>query len=385
MEELSAGERGRYARHLMLPQVGIEGQRLLKAATIACVGAGGLASSALLYLAAAGIGRLRIIDDDTVDLSNLQRQIIHSTAAVGQAKVESARVRLAEVNPEVEVDLRNSRLSAENALELLADCDIVLDGTDNIPTRYLLNDACEILGLPWVHASVFRFEGQLTTFNLDGGPNYRDLLPKPPPADAVPSCADAGVLGVLPGTMGVLQATEVVKMVLGIGEPLTGRLLLFDAAGMVFREFRYAAIEGRSPATALDRHDDYTESVCEADAVVEGMRSGQTRIGQMRPNEYIDKRRNGWAPFLLDVRRAVEESIVSLPGTDLRIGHREVLTALDRIPEDRDIVVYCRTGKRSNSVAGALIQHGWPAGNVWNLAGGVHAWSDEIDPTVPKY
>jgi len=389
MEGLSDAELVRYARHLTLPQVGAEGQRRLKSATIVCVGAGGLGSPALLYLAAAGIGTLRIIDDDRVDITNLQRQIVHPTAAIGTAKVESARASLTAINPEVAIEMFDERLNADNALDLLRGSDCVIDGTDNLASRFLLNDACEVLDLPWVHASVFRFEGQVTTFNLQEGPNYRDLLPSPPPPGSTPSCAEAGVLGVLPGTMGMLQACEAIKVVLGLGEPLRGRLLLFDALAMEFREMRFSPLEGRVRASALDRTADYADHSCTSEAGVAASEQDSPKlvmgVSQMRASDFVARRDDGWKPYLLDVRRAAEEMIVTLPGTDARIEHVHVLGSLDGIPRDRDVVVYCRTGVRSNAVAAALIECGWKRAAVWNLAGGIHSWSDEIDAGVPKY
>ena len=456
MEDLTAEERARYARHLMLPAVGIEGQRKLKDSSVCVIGAGGLGSPALLYLAAAGLGRIGIVDDDVVDITNLQRQVIHSTATVGDSKVHSAANRLAELNPEIFIERHECRLESDNALEILSGYDVVVDGVDNIPTRYLLSDACEILSLPWVHASVFRFEGQLTTFNSAGGPNYRDLFPTPPPADAVPSCADAGVLGVLPGTMGILQATEVVKLLLGIGMPMSGRLLLFDALEMSFREMSFVATPGRARAVSLASAEDYQLAVCadtslyagagsdtssaispdiptdissspsnpsettndgemnivdavsddpaasasrqnaeNTDSTEGGNRRGRAggkdmvgfgkKVGSLRPSEFVAKQASGWNAFLLDVRGQREANITTLPGTDLCVETRMVQAALSEIPRDRDVVVYCRVGHRSEVIANALVKWGWAHENVWNLAGGIHAWSDEIDGTVPKY
>jgi adenylyltransferase/sulfurtransferase len=322
---------------------------------------------------------------------------------------------LAELNPEIIVESHECRLKSDNALKILAGYDVIVDGVDNIPTRYLLSDACEILSLPWVHASVFRFEGQLTTFNSAGGPNYRDLFPTPPPAGATPSCADAGVLGVLPGMMGVLQATEVVKLLLGIGTPMSGRLLLFDALRMSFRELSFAAAPGRSIATTLAIDSDYELTNCDSEETrtlqsksgisdgpsrgdiadegrdVRGRTGGKgmfgfgNKIGSLRPSEFVVKQDEGWNAFLLDVRGQIEANITSLAGTDLCVETRMVQAVLDEIPRDRDIVVYCRTGHRSKVIAKALVKWGWSHENVWNLAGGVHAWSDEIDSSVPKY
>ena len=391
MSDLSADERARYARHIMLPDVGLEGQLKLKQSSVCVIGAGGLGSPALLYLAAAGVGRIGIIDDDLVDATNLQRQIVHGTPGVGSPKVESAKTRLEEVNPEVEVEVHEVRLNISNALEILDGYDVILDGTDNIPTRYLVSDACEILGIPWVYGSIFRFEGQVTLFNHQGGPNYRDLFPDPPPPDAVPSCAEAGVLGVLPGVVGSIQATEALKVILGIGETLSGRLLVYDAKGMEFRTLMVGEYPERVPVTELVELDAYCEvptSVGIEGASVDGAAGeemfGIGGAGNISPDEFVARRKAGWQPFFLDVRRPEEESIVSLPDTDLRVEHSQILSHLGEIPKDRDIVVYCRTGQRSMMVAFALKQSGFSK-DVLNLAGGVHAWSDLVDSTVPKY
>ena len=367
----------------MLPDVGLEGQLKLKQSSVCVIGAGGLGSPALLYLAAAGVGRIGIIDDDLVDATNLQRQIVHGTPDVGSPKVESAKMRLEEVNPEVEVEVHEVRLNISNALEILDGYDVILDGTDNIPTRYLVSDACEILGIPWVYGSIFRFEGQVTLFNHQGGPNYRDLFPDPPPPDAVPSCAEAGVLGVLPGVVGSIQATEALKVILGIGETLSGRLLIYDAKGMDFRTLQVGEYPKRERVTELVELDAYCEVTKSAASEEAGM-FGIGGAGNISPDEFVARCKEGWQPFFLDVRRPEEEAIVSLPDTDLRVEHGEILSHLSEIPRDRDIVVYCRTGQRSMMVAFALKQSGF-TGNVLNLAGGVHAWSDLVDSTVPKY
>lgn len=398
MSDLSAAERARYARHIMLPDVGISGQRKLKSASVCVIGAGGLGSPALLYLAAAGVGRIGIIDDDLVDATNLQRQIVHGTPGVGSPKVESAKERLVEVNPEVEVQIYNERLNISNALEILNGYDVILDGTDNIPTRYLVSDACEILGIPWVYGSIFRFEGQVTLFNFEGGPNYRDLFPTPPPPESVPSCAEAGVLGVLPGVVGSIQATEALKVILGIGESLSGRLLVYDAKGMDFRTLQVGEFPERTPVTELVELDAYCElpagassnegAAGSSDVASDGTGGdgmfGIGGAGNISPDEFVARRETGWEPFFLDVRRADEEEIVSLPGTDLRVDHNDILSHLSEIPKDKDIVVYCRTGQRSMMVAFALKQSGYDH-EVLNLAGGVHAWADLVDSTVPKY
>ncbi len=369
----------RYARHLALPEVGPEGQRLLSEASILVVGAGGLGSPALLYLAAAGIGRIGVIDDDSVDLSNLQRQVLHGTAAIGEAKVASVERRLGDLNPDVAVEAHETRLVAGNALEVIGEYDLVIDGSDNFPTRYLISDACEILGKPWVFGSIHRFEGQVTTFNLDGGPNYRDLFPEAPPAELAPNCAEAGVLGVLPGIVGSIQATEAIKVILRMGEPLSGRLLVIDTLGMGIRSLSYSHDPSRATVTELS---DYPiECLSEADEVEE-TQHGMLEIG---PIEYVERVGRGWSPFLLDVRRMDEERIVSLEGTSLRIQHNSVPQRADEVPSDRDVVVYCRTGGRSAAVARFLIASRSPGGRVYNLTGGIHEWSDTVDSSIIKY
>ncbi len=369
----------RYARHLTLPEVGPEGQRLLSEASILVVGAGGLGSPALLYLAAAGIGRIGVIDDDSVVLSNLQRQVLHGTAAIGEAKVTSAKRRLGDLNPEVAVEAHETRLVAGNALEVIGGYDIVIDGSDNFSTRYLISDTCEILGKPWVFGSIHRFEGQVTTFNLDGGPNYRDLFPKAPPAELAPNCAEAGVLGVLPGIVGSIQATEAIKIILGVGEALSGRLLVIDALGMGVRSLSYSHDPSRTTMTELAEYS--IECSSEADDVEE------TQYGMLEidPIEYVERIGQGWSPFLLDVRRMDEENIISLEGTSLRIQHNSVPQRADEIPSDRDVVVYCRTGGRSAAVARFLVASRSPRGRVYNLTGGIHEWSDTVDSSIRKY
>ena len=369
----------RYARHLTLPEVGPEGQRLLGEASVLVVGAGGLGSPALLYLAAAGIGQIGVIDDDSVDISNLQRQVLHDTASVGDAKVVSARRRLTELNPEIVVEAHEARLGVGNALGLIGEYDVVIDGSDNFSTRYLIGDACEILGRPWVFGSIHRFEGQVATFNFDGGPNYRDLFPEAPPAELAPNCAEAGVLGVLPGIVGSIQATEAIKIVLGIGEPLIGRLLVIDALGMRMRSLSYSHDPSRPTVTELSEHT--VECSSQAD-VIEELRSEMLEIS---PADYAERVGSGWTPFLLDVRRADEERLTSLEGTSLRIQHNSVPQRSDEIPRGRDVVVYCRTGVRSAAVARYLVTSRDSEGRVYNLSGGIHEWSDTVDSSVIKY
>ncbi|MFL2533142.1 MAG: molybdopterin-synthase adenylyltransferase MoeB [Candidatus Thalassarchaeum sp.] len=376
---MSDEQSARYARHLALPEVGPEGQKLLTEASILVVGAGGLGSPALLYLAAAGIGKIGIIDDDSVDLSNLQRQILHSTSAVGEAKVVSAKRRLSDLNPEITIEAYEERLGVGNALDLIDEFDIVIDGSDNFSTRYLINDACEILGKPWVFGSIHRFEGQVTTFNLDGGPNYRDLFPETPPMELAPNCAEAGVLGVLPGIIGSIQATEAIKIILGVGEPLSGRLLVIDALDMRMRSLSYSPNPSRATVTELS---DYTIE-CSNPANTDG--GARREMLEINPVDYIERVKQGWSPFLLDVRRMDEERIVSLEGTSLRIQHNLVPQRVEEIPRDRDVVIYCRTGGRSAAVARFLIGSRSPEGHVYNLTGGIHKWSDTVDSSIIKY
>ena len=374
---MSDNRDARYARHLMLPDFGPEGQNALEASKVACIGAGGLGSSSLLYLAAAGVGTIRIIDDDEVEISNLQRQIIHGTKELGRRKVESAAERLKDVNPLIEIDPIFARLNGENGLDLLKGFDIVIDGTDNIPARYLLNDICEILGIPWIHASVFRYEGQLTVFNLEGSANYRDLFPNPPPPESIPSCSEAGVLGALPGILGTMQAMEAIKIIADVGSPLSERLMILDTRTMESKILNYSKDESRVRATKLDRQNEYIDSGCDVQEDSDMQSMTVLILQELMNNE------NG--PFLLDVRRPNEEAICSIPGTDLRVEHTQILQHLDSIPKDRGVVVYCRSGIRSMSAIAALAANGWDFEQLWNLDGGIHAWSREIDPTMPRY
>lgn len=374
MEGLTPADRARYARHLTLPQIGEEGQLRLKESRVFCVGAGGLGSPSLLYLAAAGIGHLTLIDDDTIERSNLQRQILHSDEDVGTSKAESAMLRLRELNPTISIQVHAERLTSENALTLIEGHDVLVDGTDNIPTRYLVNDVCEILGIPWIYGSIYRFEGQVSVFNLNDGPTYRDLFPVPPPPESVPSCEDGGVLGVLPGVIGSIQATEAIKVLLGIGEPLQGKLLVYDALDMSMRTLSFTSIPNREAVTELI---DY-EGFC-------GAKKMSMPFAEISPEFYMSKLEEGWTPLFVDVRNSIEASIVTLPGTDALIPHEEILLAANELPKNRDIVFYCRTGGRSAMAAYALAQSGFESERMFNLEGGIHAWHDQIDSTVPKY
>jgi adenylyltransferase/sulfurtransferase len=369
----------RYSRHLIIPEVGVEGQKRLKDARILMVGAGGLGSPIGLYLAAAGVGRLGIVEFDTVDVTNLQRQVLHGTRDVGRKKVDSARDRIGDVNPHVEVIAHEARLTSDNALEIIREYDLVVDGTDNFATRYLVNDACVLLGKPNVYGSIFRFEGQSTVFCTADGPCYRCLYPQPPPPGLVPSCAEGGVLGVLPGLVGLIQATEAVKLVTGVGEPLVGRLLLVDALRMQFRALKLR----RNPACPacgtreIDRLVDY-EQFCG----VRGEEEPTNGVPSITPAELDRRRRRGDAIDLVDVREPNEWEIGRIEGARLAplSSFAEALRTLDSA---RDVVVYCKSGVRSARVVQQLHAAGFR--HVWNLTGGILRWSQEVDPSVPRY
>jgi sulfur-carrier protein adenylyltransferase/sulfurtransferase len=374
---LSAEELQRYSRHLLMPEVTSEGQRRLKAARILSIGAGGLGSPATLYLAAAGVGTIGIVDFDDVDLSNLQRQILHGTKDIGRSKLESARDRLRDINPEIEIELHECRFSSENAPELVAQYDMVVDGSDNFPTRYLSNDVCVFARKPNVYGSVFRFEGQTTVFAPHlGGPCYRCLFPEPPPPDSVPNCAQAGVLGVLPGIIGMLQAIETIKLIVGIGEPLVGRLLHFDALKVKFRELNLrrdpeCPVCGENPT--IFSPIDY-EQFCGA--------RNEEAIPTMSTHE-LKQKMDAREPFeLIDVREAFEYEIARIDGAKL-IPLGEIAERVSELQRERPIVVHCHSGRRSAEAVRLLQQRGFA--NVYNLEGGIDAWSDQIDPNVPKY
>jgi len=372
---LSRDEVARYSRHLLLPEVGVEGQERLKAGSVLCVGSGGLGSPLLLYLAAAGVGRIGIVDDDVVDASNLQRQVLHGSGMLGRPKVASAAARLADLNPHVQVERFEERLTSANALQRLAPYDVIVDGTDNFPTRYLIDDACELLGKPNVYGSIFRFEGQASVFHLGDGPGYRDLYPEPPPPGMVPSCAEGGVLGVLPGIIGTIQATEALKILLGRGTTLSGRLLLYDALAMRFSELQLRRDPDRQPVTELV---DYAQ-FCAGPPTT----SPPPSIRGLTATELDQRRRDGWSPYLLDVRAPHEADIVTLPGVDRLQPHTQVSAIVDELPRDRDIVVFCRSGVRSATAAAALIDAG--LSRVYNLDDGVLGWVAEVDPSLPTY
>jgi molybdopterin/thiamine biosynthesis adenylyltransferase/rhodanese-related sulfurtransferase len=375
--QLSTEELQRYSRHLLMPEVTSEGQKRLKAARILCIGAGGLGSPAALYLAAAGVGTIGIVDLDDVDLSNLQRQILHGTKDIGCSKLESARNRLRDINPQIEIELHECRFSSENASQIIADYDMVVDGSDNFPTRYLSNDVCVFAQKPNVYGSVFRFEGQTTVFAPHlGGPCYRCLFPEPPPPDSVPNCAQAGVLGVLPGIIGMLQAIETIKLIVGIGEPLIGRLLHFDALKVKFRELNLrrdpeCPVCGENPT--IFSPIDY-EQFC-------GARDPDS-IPTMSPHE-LKRKMDAHEPFeLIDVREAFEFEIARIDGAKL-IPLGEIAQRANELQRERPIVVHCHSGRRSAEAVRLLQQGGFA--NVYNLEGGIDAWSDQIDPRVPKY
>ncbi len=382
---LDSSELSRYARHLSLPEIGKEGQIRLKSARILVVGAGGLGSPLALYLTAAGIGTLGLVDFDDVDVTNLQRQILHGTKDVGRPKLDSARDRLADVNPNVTVVTYPVRLDSENAMEIIADYDVVVDGTDNFPTRYLVNDACVLSGKPNVYGSIYRWEGQVSVFGEPGGPCYRCLFREPPPPGLVPNCAEAGVLGVLPGVIGSLQALEVIKIVLGTGKTLSGRLLIFDALELSWREVALrrnpdCPVCGDEPTqTGLI---DY-ENFCGLPSAAE-TESESNEFDEVSPRELKARLSGSEPPFLLDVREPYEWDVVSLEGDGaVLVPLGELAERLGELPEGRDIVVYCRSGVRSARAAGLLVEAG--LGPVSNLVGGVLAWVDEIDPSLPKY
>jgi len=372
----------RYSRHLIMPEVGMEGQLRLKQAKVLLIGAGGLGAPLGLYLAAAGVGKLGIVDFDVVDVTNLQRQIIHSTPDIGRPKLQSAHDHLKQLNPHIEIVTYETRLSSANALDLFRDYDIVADGTDNFPTRYLVNDACVLLGKPNVYGSIYRFEGQASVFAAEQGPCYRCLYPEPPPPGLVPSCAEGGVLGILPGLVGVIQATEVVKLILGKGQPLIGRLLLVDALEMKFRELKLrknpeCPICG--PNRTIDKLIDY-EQFCGIGP--EPPPQPGIKEFEIDPVEVKKKMDRGDEFFLLDVREPHEVDICKLPGSHL-IPVGQIADRASELNSADEIVAYCRSGQRSGKAVDFLRKAGFR--KVKNMVGGILAWSDKVDPTVPKY
>lgn len=374
---LSAAELQRYSRHLIMPEVTAEGQKRLKAARVLCIGAGGLGSPAALYLAAAGVGRLGIVDFDKVDLTNLQRQILHGTEDIGRSKLESARDRLRDINPEIEIKLHECRFSSENAEQIVNDYDVVVDGSDNFATRYLSNDVCVFARKPNVYGSVFRFEGQTTVFAPHlGGPCYRCLFPEPPPPDSVPNCAQAGVLGVLPGIIGMLQAIETIKLIVGVGEPLIGRLFHFDALKMHFRELKLrrdtqCPVCGENPT--IFAPIDY-DQFC-------GARDTGS-LPEISVHELKRKMDAGETFELIDVREPFESEIARINGATL-IPLAQIAERSGELKREHPIVVHCHSGRRSAEAVRILQQRGFT--NVYNLEGGIDAWSEQIDSSVPRY
>jgi adenylyltransferase/sulfurtransferase len=383
LPELSPNEVARYSRHLIMPEVGVEGQKRLKAASVLLIGAGGLGSPLGLYLAAAGVGRIGLVDFDVVDFSNLQRQVMHGTPDVGRPKLHSARDRLRAINPEVRLDLYETHLTSANALALFEPYDIIIDGTDNFPTRYLVNDACVLLKKPNVYGSIFRFDGQASVFYPGQGPCYRCLYPEPPPPGEVPSCAEGGVLGILPGLIGCVQATEAVKLILSRGRPLIGRLVLYDALDMTFREFKVrrnprCPVCGDHPTiTKLIDYDQFCG--------VRGQEAPPAEVsmdGDMTVEELKGRLDRGEKVFILDVRNPPEYQICRIAGSTL-LPLPELPQRLGELDKGREMVVHCKSGMRSQKAIAFLRQQGFT--KLRNLQGGILAWAERIDPAMPKY
>src|ERR1700726_247677 len=371
----------RYSRHLIMPEVGMEGQQKLKAARVLCIGTGGLGSPLALYLAAAGVGTLGLVDFDVVDYTNLQRQIIHSTADVGRKKLDSAADKLTAMNPFLNLQTFDLRLSSENALELFRDFDIIADGTDNFPTRYLVNDACGLSGKPNVYGSIFRFEGQASVFATEDGPCYRCLYPEPPPPGLVPSCAEGGVLGILPGLVGVIQATETIKLILGQGDSLVGRLLLVDALGMKFRELK---LRKNPDCPACGTHRTITKLIdYDQFCGIRGVEAAPASEGatEISATDLKARQDRGDKLFILDVREPHEYQICNLNGKLIPLG--ELPRRVNELDSSVEMVVHCRSGKRSADAIHFLQTAGFK--KLLNLKGGVLAWADEVDPRMPKY
>jgi sulfur-carrier protein adenylyltransferase/sulfurtransferase len=378
---LSNEEILRYSRHLIMPEVGMEGQQKLKAAKVLCIGTGGLGSPLALYLAAAGVGTLGLVDFDVVDYTNLQRQIIHSTPDVGRPKLESAEEKLRALNPYVDIRKFETRLTSANALEIFRDFDVIADGTDNFPTRYLVNDACVLTGKPNVYGSIFRFEGQASVFAAKEGPCYRCLYPEPPPPGLVPSCAEGGVLGILPGLVGIIQATEAIKLILGAGEPLIGRLLMVDALAMSFRTLK---LRKNPECPACGAHPTITklidyEQFCGIPAA--GHQEPAVDANDITPEELKRRLDAGEDLFVLDVREPHEYQIANLGGHLIPLN--DLPKRVSELDSSREIVAHCKMGGRSAKAVDFLRQAGFK--KVRNLAGGIAAWSDKVDPKVPKY
>jgi sulfur-carrier protein adenylyltransferase/sulfurtransferase len=388
LPNLTNDEFKRYSRHLIMPEVGLDGQRRLKAAKVLCIGAGGLGSPVAMYLAAAGVGTLGLVDFDVVDFSNLQRQILHGTPDVGRSKLASAKDRLNAINPEVKIETYETALSSQNALDLFRPYDVIVDGTDNFPTRYLVNDACVLLGKPNAYGSIFRFEGQASVFGMKDGPCYRCLYPEPPPPGLVPSCAEGGVLGVLPGVVGTIQAMETIKLILGIGEPLVGRFLIFDALRMKFRELKLrkdpdCPVCGTHPTvTQLIDYEQFCgihPAAPEPVPVTNASSGNPTEITSVELKERLER---GDALKIVDVREPNEYQINRIPGSTL-IPLGEVPKRYGELDPDEEIVVHCKMGGRSAKAAAFLRSVGFK--NVLNLKGGILDWIDKVDPSQPKY
>jgi len=388
MTRFSKAELERYSRHLILPEFALAGQEKLKEAKVLVVGSGGLGSPLLLYLAAAGVGTLGIVDDDTVEETNLQRQVLFGMASLGKSKVEMARQRILDLNPHIAVNTYPELLTSANALQIMEGYDVVADGTDNFPTRYLVNDACVLLGIPNVYASIFRFEGQVSVFNYtdaqgNTGPNYRDLYPTPPPPGAVPSCAEGGVLGVLPGIIGSLQAAEVIKVLSGVGEPLSGRLFLYDALDNSTHTLRIPK-NPDNPLTGV--HPTQTELIdyvqfCGVPHAEDHYEPPES-VREIDP-ETLNAWRSQHIPFtLLDVREPYEYDIVNLGGK--LIPQKQIPLKVEEIPRDQPVVIHCRSGKRS-AEAILLLQEQYGFENLWNLSGGILAYGERVDPSLPRY
>lgn len=377
--ELTKEEYERYSRHIILPEVGLEGQKRLKAASVVCIGTGGLGSPLLLYLAAAGVGRIGIVDFDIVDKSNLQRQIIHGTSGVGQPKLQSAKRRILDINPFCQVDLYNTRITSENALDILKPYDVVVDGTDNFPTRYLVNDACVLLGKPNVYGSIFRFEGQASVFNYQEGPNYRDVFPEPPPPGMVPSCAEGGVLGVLCGVIGSIQATEAIKVILGMDTTLSGRLLLYNAQTMSFRELKLRPNPERPEIKELIDYEQFCG--------IPQMQEEETEVPEMTVQDLkqlMEQKADDYV--LIDVRNPNEYEIAKIPGATLiplpDIEEGDGVKKVKELMNGHRLIAHCKMGGRSTKALRILKKAGVEG---TNLKGGIRAWSQEIDSSVPEY
>lgn len=390
---LTPDELRRYSRHILLPELGMQGQQRLKESSVLLIGAGGLGSPLALYLAAAGVGRIAVVDSDVVDESNLQRQVLHGTPDVGRKKVESARERMLEINPHIEVAVHDEPFTSANAMRIATGHNAIVDGTDNFPTRYLSNDVAVLLGIPNIYGSIFRFEGQVSTFWSKHGPCYRCLYPEPPPPGSVPSCAEGGVLGILPGVVGTLQATETIKTLTGIGQPLIGRLLLYDALAMQFRELRFARdpdcpICGQHPTiTALIDYQEFCGLPAQGhtfhETVHEQSQQPTTTMAlpEITVEQLAELRSSGTPHTLIDVREPHEYDLCNLGGILIPLG--QIPTRYSEVPREGRVVVHCRSGARSGKAVEYLQSLGYT--NLENLAGGILAWSDRVDPSVPKY